>query len=328
MTSHDLVAKIHIASCAHVERRATQPAWRAIADENPDMTLLLGDNIYSEGWSHSVLRKQYLAQRNVPDYKHFRDTCFHMATWDDHDFGPNNALGGTAAAQQNGETGISRRDEARNLFLEFMANKVPDPSALTTVPDEIYCSYMLGTVFIIMLDGRYYREDVADGPDAEFLGPQQEAWLWDQFEIAKSKQVTATLVCCGSTISSSKTKSENLSLYSTFYEKFRTRFIQCPNPIYLAGDIHQNRIRIHDGFLEVISSGVAQRRNRPALSALLTGRRKQDLNNRAVLYIHNSHVRVTMHGSDNGDEAFDFPLKDHLPAQRELNQRNWKNAEG
>ena len=328
MTDDSLIAKLQIASCCKVQNRKKQGAWRSIVDDKPDLTVLLGDNVYTKGWSYQYLRDQYEEQNAVEDFAHFKDRCFYLATWDDHDLGPNNSKGGTADAQQLGETGIPRRDEARNLFHRYLAPKIPDPSKLSTVPGQIYCSYKLDKILIIMLDGRYFREDAKKNPAAQFLGEDQEEWLWEQFEAAKEQRVLSTVVCCGSTISSGTTDSESVQDYEEFFARFSSRFKDCPNPVFLSGDIHQNRIRVHDGFLEIISSGIAQRRRHSNIQYLLTGKNHKNLNNRAAVYIHETHLRVLFHGSDKGDEVFEFPLSVNLRDHLHLNDHTWRNSDG
>ncbi len=236
-----------------------------IADRKPDLLLLLGDNIYAEptGWQVDDLAAKYAAKMADPQFRAAFDTIPTIATWDDHDLGPNNALGDSPEARAPGTTGLERRQEARLQFLTHLAPSGVDASALDHPAGQIYCSYTLNNVFIIVLDGRYYRQDIrTQGADAQFLGEDQEAWLWQQLDRARSGDYLATLVCCGSTINASKVLGEDVSHYRRFYAEFQTRFKACPNPIFLSGDIHQNTYRRHDGFFEAIASGVAQTRRR------------------------------------------------------------------
>lgn len=313
------LAKIAFCSCSYVQVRKRQIAWTWIAQEEPDLLILLGDTVYAQNskWNLDYLQRQYDEQWRIGNFRELLEAVPHLATWDDHDFGPGNAKGGTAAAQETGITGVERRQEARNIFRTFLSPSVPNADNLSTVPEEIYCSYILNNILIIILDGRYYREDADGNPQAEFLGRDQTDWLWREMDRAKTGGYKATVVCSGSTIDSSNAPSESMSHYTNFYAEFEKRFRACPNPIFLSGDLHQNRIRVHDGFLELISSGVAQQRGSKS------GERK-NLDNRGILHIHEDHIRVRLRGSDQGNEAFDFPLSETLPSKMHLNNVVWR----
>lgn len=312
---------IAFSSCCKIQRRREQIAWKWIEEDRPDLLLLLGDNVYARnsGWDIDYLREKYESQAAVPNFKNLTANVDMLATWDDHDLGPDNAKGATADAQKIGKSGKQRRDEARDLLLEFLPANVSIPENLSQPIGEIYCRYTIDGIRVIMLDTRYYREDAKEYPNAQLLGPIQETWLWNELNSAAQDGSLATIVCAGSTIDMGSKPSESISDYSRFYEEFTKRFRECPNPIFLSGDIHQNNIRVHDGFLEITSSGVAQRRRYGLFDA-----KTKNLNNRGILYVHEDHIRVRLRGSDKADEVFEFPLKDTLPTKKHLNEIVWR----
>lgn len=87
--------KITFASCAKIQDRPEQPAWKDIENAKPDHLLLLGDNIYApfSGWHHQEMKKRYDEQFSEANFKSLIDKIPYNAIWDDHDFGPNNANG-------------------------------------------------------------------------------------------------------------------------------------------------------------------------------------------------------------------------------------------
>lgn len=301
-------AKIIFTSCCHHGRKV-QPAWGWIVKQKPDLLLLLGDNVYAkqEGWDLGDLAQKYRARMADPVFRHAVDTVPTIATWDDHDLGPNNALGDTKAARAVGETGLERREEARLQFLSHLAPRGVNAAALQQPKGEIYCSYVLNGVLIIVLDGRFYRQDIREvGAEAEFLGPRQEAWLWQQLDRARSGGFLATVVCCGSTIGSNKQLGEDVSHYRRFYTQFAPRFARCPNPIFLSGDIHRNAFREHDGFVEGIASGVAQVRGRVVSEQFPDG--LEETNNWGELMIWDDRAQFDFRITDYGRVEIPFPV--------------------
>ena len=274
-------------------RAQKQPAWDKILDWNPDLLLMLGDNIYTSGWGKKRVRAAYEFQCNkVNNFRRLLDSLPYLATWDDHDLGKNNAKGDT-------KKGRKHRDGARELFKKYLPNRPADGASYNEVDGEIYCSYEFNRVFVIVLDGRFYRQKIVEGQDSTFLGAEQEAWLWQQFERAKKGDFVATFVCCGSTIDSSNKKKnigESVSHFSRFYDEFRQRFSECPTPIFLSGDIHTNAFKHHYhkngdyAFAEAISSGVNQRVSRGTWHEdLISGSKK--ISKWGQIYVHEDHVR-------------------------------------
>ncbi|MGH1578470.1 alkaline phosphatase D family protein [Planktotalea sp.] len=292
------------ASCAKFKDRGPdQPAWKKIAKAEPDLLILLGDNVYapSKKWSTKKLRKKYEEQFGmVPDFTDLLEQTQVLATWDDHDFGINNAKGET-------KDGRRYRDGARDLFLHYLTPRVNDPHLLSRVESEIYCTYEQDGVLFIVLDARYYRapSTILDpdpstpisrrgGEPEDFLGETQANWLWEQLARAQYGGYRATVICCGTTIGEGITDKklqpgkagERVRHYGGFLEDLRDRFSVCPTPIFLSGDIHTNRFVQHQGFAEVISSGVARMGE------------KKPKDNWAQLDFGETEVRVTLNWRD------------------------------
>ncbi|MCY4333537.1 MAG: alkaline phosphatase D family protein [Litoreibacter sp.] len=299
---------IFVSCCS--PRRKEQPAWRWITARDPDLLLLLGDNIYAknDGWDLADMAQKYRERLSDPEFRHAIDRIPTLATWDDHDIGPNNMAGDSAEARVIGETGLERREEARLQFLSHLSPRGVRADQLTRVKGEIYCSYLLNGVLVILLDGRFHRQNIREvGANGQFLGEAQEAWLWGQLERAQSESVVATVVCCGSTIDSSNQLGEDISHYRRFYTEFVPRFRACPNPIFLSGDIHRNAYVRHRGFVEGISSGVAQIRKRIVSETFPDG--LEETNNYGMLEIFPDRARFTFGPTDYGVKEEVFPIK-------------------
>jgi alkaline phosphatase D len=139
----------------------------AIAAKRPDAMLWLGDNVYlrrHEYFDAAAMARRHRAQRAHPPLQRLLTATAHLAIWDDHDYGPNNA-----------DARYVLKDEALRLFRLYWAN----PSyGLPQVPG-IFGRASVGDVDLVLLDGRYHRSppQMAERPDKSMWGAAQAAWL-------------------------------------------------------------------------------------------------------------------------------------------------------
>lgn len=184
------VRRIAFGSCAKQDK--PQPIWDSIAALKPEYFLFLGDNIYGDSEDMSVLRAKYKLLGDQPGYQRLQKTCRVLATWDDHDFGANDA-----GAE------YPKRAESQQVFLDFFG--VPHDSPRRKQAG-VYSSYVFGPagkrVQVILLDARYFRSLLKPGyqpgepgegyrgkyapnndPDATVLGPEQWKWLEEQLRV-------------------------------------------------------------------------------------------------------------------------------------------------
>jgi alkaline phosphatase D len=134
------------------------------------------------------LRKSYALQASHPEFAGFRAKFPMMATWDDHDFGLNDAGGS-----------FPMRRWAEELFETFWGSS----DAVRSRPG-VYDSSITGPegkrVQVILLDTRFFRSDLKRAPwskdrpplggylpddsrDKTILGEDQ--WAWLEQELAK-----------------------------------------------------------------------------------------------------------------------------------------------
>ncbi|WP_285711901.1 alkaline phosphatase D family protein [Erythrobacter oryzae] len=185
------LTRIAVGSCNH--QSAAQHMWAQIAAANPQLFLMIGDNVYGDaGWDGDAgldsLRRAYALQASHPEFAGFRSKVPMMATWDDHDFGLNDA-GGSFPFRLWSET----------LFETFWGSS----DAVKARPG-VYDSTITGPegkrVQVILLDTRFFRSDLKRGPwtkDRQPLGsylPDDSAgktvlgeaqWAWLAAELAK-----------------------------------------------------------------------------------------------------------------------------------------------
>lgn len=185
------LTRIAFGSCAR--QNQPQPIWDIIAAENPDMMLMIGDNIYGDTHDMDTLREKYQKLADKPEFASFRKIVPFDATWDDHDFGANDA-----------GTEYSKKKESQQIFLDFWGYPADDP---LRKQEGIYHSRMLGsgdrTVQIILLDTRYDRGPlkwnifgyVADpNSTSQFLSEKQWSWLKTELEKPAAIRIIASSI--------------------------------------------------------------------------------------------------------------------------------------
>lgn len=121
--------------------------WTVIAENKPSVFIWGGDVIYSDTFDPKVLEKNYQKQLENPAYQKFSKSVEILGTWDDHDYGDNDA---------GAEYPLKKASQ--KLFLDFLKTSAADPIRLQ---EGIYNSkkYRVGAqeIKIILLDTRYFR---------------------------------------------------------------------------------------------------------------------------------------------------------------------------
>ena len=196
------------------------PVWSAIVDRDPDVFIMMGDNVYADRGFYDEFtppknfQMAYERLSSNPEFRQFRNlvsvpTKRLISTWDDHDYGLN-----------DGGVENEHKLAAKKAFMDFF-----NPTGLAVAASDepgIYSSSVqtVGdlTVQVIALDTRSFRSafekrknsalcsrggwEFSSAPDATILGDEQWAWLEDQLEqsadvrlIVSSIQVLPTEQC-------------------------------------------------------------------------------------------------------------------------------------
>ena len=129
--------------------------------------LWLGDNVYLQQpdfYDPASMAARYRRQRAFAPLQPLLTATAHLAIWDDHDYGPNDA-----------DASYVLKGETLGLFQRYW----PNPSfGLPDVPGTFGMA-RYGDVLFFLLDDRYYRSPDAwpDGPDKTMFGARQLEWL-------------------------------------------------------------------------------------------------------------------------------------------------------
>lgn len=195
------LSRILFGSCAKEDQ--PQPIWDAVVATKPDVFLFIGDNIYGDSEDMDVLRAKWQELGDQPGFQKLRQTCPVLATWDDHDYGANDA-----------GREYPKREESQQVFLDFFNE--PDDSPRRETPG-VYDAKIFGPpgkrVQIILLDTRYFRSPLVRKPqnhepgdgyhgpyvpnddlDATMLGPAQWEWLQEQLRQPAEVRIIASSI--------------------------------------------------------------------------------------------------------------------------------------
>lgn len=190
----------------------------------PDAMIWLGDNVYlreADWYSRSGIEYRYTHTRSLPELQPLLGSVHHYATWDDHDYGPDNA-----------DWTWREKETAREVFDLFWAN----PSTGTPEFGGVATSFQWGDAEFFMIDDRWYRSSENRKSDRRMLGPQLE-WLIDGLA---SSRATFKVVVSGSQVLNPDARFES---FATFPEE-RARLLSAirendiPGVLFLTGDVH------------------------------------------------------------------------------------------
>lgn len=210
-----------------------QPMWPIITENHPDLWIWGGDNVYGDSHDAEVIAAKYQKQLTQPGYAAFRKQFPIVGTWDDHDYGWNDA-----------HATYPLKAVTQNLSLDFMDVPTDDPRRQR---DGIYGAYDFGPdgqrVKVILLDNRYFAGNYRKEENPQLLGDAQKAWLADTL-----RQSTAqiNILVSGTQIISEEHNYEKWANFSTDRDwllKF-VREASIPGVICISGDRHVHEISV------------------------------------------------------------------------------------
>jgi alkaline phosphatase D len=195
LAANSEITRFAFGSCVNENR--SMAFWDVIAAQKPQAFLLIGDNVYGDTGSFSsaeipTLTASYRKLSSRQEFDRFRRSVPMMTTWDDHDFGANDAGGSFAFKEQ-----------AERIYESYWRASDDVKSR-----PGVYESRIVGPegkrVQFIILDTRFFRSDLArmpyrdpaptlgwyipsTDPKATILGDDQ--WRWLDQELSKPADV-------------------------------------------------------------------------------------------------------------------------------------------
>jgi alkaline phosphatase D len=199
----------------------------AIAAKKPDMMVWLGDNLYFQPQDELdpvSMAARYRRQRSLQSLQTLLTATSHLAIWDDHDYGPNDA-----------DVSYVMKGEALSLFRRYWAN----PSYGMPDAPGIFGYARFGDVDLFLLDDRYYRSAnrLLDGPDKTMFGTAQLAWLKNALVYSNAP---IKLVANGSQLWNRVNRFESWHRYANEQKAFADWLIaqRVDGLVFLSGDRH------------------------------------------------------------------------------------------
>lgn len=225
-----------VGSCAYVN----EPAWdrggkpygdsmlifKTIHEQKPDFMLWIGDNTYTrEGdwntWGGYLHR--YTHTRSLAEMQPLLASTHHYATWDDHDYGPNDA-----------DRSFWNKEMGSKAFDLFWANAPGKPlgqgSCLNT--------FSWGDCQFFMLDDRWFRApNNSTDSTRDFFGEAQIQWLIDALTYSRAQ---FKIVASGGQVLNDARYFENYAVYPVERRKLIEKITSAkiPGVLFLSGDRH------------------------------------------------------------------------------------------
>lgn len=158
----DELSVIAFGSCAREDR--FQPLWDHVLEQKPELFLFIGDNMYADipdvPTNAGLIAQAYQNLGEQPGYQKLKQAVPILATWDDHDYGLNDA----------GKEWFLK-DEAQVLLLSFFEEPADSPR---WDRQGVYGSWTFGPqgqrVQVILLDTRYHRDPITRNPEGRVGG--------------------------------------------------------------------------------------------------------------------------------------------------------------
>ncbi|CAD5333734.1 unnamed protein product [Arabidopsis thaliana] len=273
------ITRIAFGSCAN--QSAPQPIWDAINKFDPQLFIWLGDNIYGDirrpltvigkertfgPWrntprfvpsSEEEMKLRYAKAKANPGYSRIQRKAKVIGTWDDHDYGLNDA----------GKE-FDRKVINQKLMLDFLNEPLDSPRRKQA---GVYASYTYGPsnrkVKVIVLDTRYHRDPLRS--DGSILGDTQWDWLENELSGPRSE---ITIIGSSVQVISNLSATTGPLFYMESWGRFpkeRKRLFRLiadtkrDGVIFISGDVHFGEITRYDcsvGYplYDVTSSGLVQ----------------------------------------------------------------------
>ena len=169
--------KFGLGSC--LDQNYPQPIWNSIEKEKLNYFVFLGDNVYGDLPSGSLIKMKYAYKKQRSILPEFLDQMEVYPIWDDHDFGINDGGGD-----------YKLKKDAKKMFLDFW--EIPK-NDIRYKREGIYFSdekiFFDKKFKLIFLDTRYFRSKLIKendtyikNEDGTILGKEQWNWFSEELK--------------------------------------------------------------------------------------------------------------------------------------------------
>jgi alkaline phosphatase D len=240
---------VALGSCAYInDPRFDRPGdpygggyqiFQSIAALEPELMLWTGDNVYYRTVDFDaprMLGDRYAHTRATPEMQELLATGHHYATWDDHDYGPNNA-----------DRSYHLKDTALEVFKRYWAN----PSYGLPSEPGVFTKFSWNGVDFFLLDDRYHRSpnSAPRAGDKTMWGSGQLQWLIDALTTSNAP---FKVVVNGGQILNRYDRYETLARFPQDYQRLIDALTEreIEGVIFISGDRHRTELlrRSEEGF--------------------------------------------------------------------------------
>lgn len=230
-------------SCAYINDPAydrpgpgygkTTRTFELMGDSGADFMVWLGDNwYYREPDYDSISGLWYRPQhdRAIPEMRKLLASMHHYATWDDHDYGPNDS-----------NWSYEYKAETLKIFQAYWGN----PSYGEPGNPGVYTKFYWGDAAFFLMDNHYHRDAAAINqdthPEKTQWGRRQLEWLKQSLIQAKElKHFAFKFIATGTQVLQTEPRGEG----HEFYRREREELLQfireneITGVVFLTGDVH------------------------------------------------------------------------------------------
>lgn len=213
----------------------TMRTFELMGDSGADFMIWLGDNwYYREPDYNSISGLWYRAQhdRAPRELQKLLGAMHHYATWDDHDYGPNNS-----------NSSYEYKDEALKIFQAYWGNH----SYGERDNPGVYTKFYWGDAAFFLMDNHYYRDAGTLNQDAH---PEKSQWGRRQLNWLKQSLLGAQelkhfkfyFIVTGNQMLQVNTRAESHEEYRREREELLQfiREISLTGVVFLTGDVHHS----------------------------------------------------------------------------------------
>ena len=241
-----LISRLALGSCMKQDRPV--PILRTVMDWEPELFIWLGDNIYGDTHDMNLLEARYQQLAAKPLFAALRAKTPMVATWDDHDYGLNDA-----------GSDYTKKEESKEIFLRFWNE--PERSERRQRPG-IHTSYtftdptLKKSLQVIMLDTRTFRTPLTknttssykndyrpdSSPTNTFLGADQWNWLKSRLQEPADLRLIGTSIQFGHEYNGW----ESWTNFPTEIEKMvdLIKETKANGVVFLSGDVHWGELSV------------------------------------------------------------------------------------
>lgn len=167
--------KLRFAVCSCMDdRRHDAEIWQELVARNPDIIFFIGDSVYTDKGISDIgvakpetLWRRFCEARTTLDIYYSKYLIPIVATWDDHDFGANDA-----------DSSYPYVVESQSNFRTFFAQE-PDYCRYLMSGFGVGCSIELAGQLFVLLDDRSFRLQKGSQDPYAHWGREQTKWLYE-----------------------------------------------------------------------------------------------------------------------------------------------------